>query len=267
MRDPYAQNRANWEARVDLHRESSFYDLPGFLAGTSGRLPQQDVDEVGAVAGKSLLHLQCHLGLDSISWALRGALVTGVDFSPKAIATARKLAAELGLDTRFICADVYDLPSDLDTDFQVIYSTRGVLCWLGDLSAWAMTVARHLAPEGLFYLADDHPVLDLLGEAEPGLDWHGRYFHDPEPVRCENPGSYTGPDPRFPEPVSYQWHHDLGEIVTALAQAGLVIEFLREWPWAYYRARPWMVEGPDGTWRVPGGNLPLSFSLRAHHGP
>ena len=241
--------------------------MPGFLAGTSGDLPQRDVEEVGPVAGKSLLHLQCHFGIDSISWAKRGALVTGVDFSPRAIALARELAAALQVDARFICADVYQLPADIGTAFRVVYSTRGVLCWLGDLAAWAKTIAEHLAPGGVFYLSDDHPLLDLLGETEPGLDWRGRYFHDTEPVRCEHFGSYTGEDSGFGEPVSYQWHHDLGEIVSALAQAGMVLEYLRERPWAPYRARPWMVADGDGNWRVPGENLPLSFSLRAHRGP
>jgi SAM-dependent methyltransferase len=266
MREFIAQNRANWNARTALHRRSAFYDVPGFIAGTSGGLPAQDIQEVGPVVGKSLLHLQCHFGMDSISWAKRGARVTGVDLSEEAIRLARELASQMQVEADFICADVYALPAELATDFDVIYTTRGVLCWLPDLRQWAKAIAAHLAPGGILYLADSHPLLDLLAESGPELDEQGQYFHHPEPVRVEHFGSYAEEDPDFSEPVSYQWHHHLGEIITALAEAGLVIKHLHEFPFTFFPALPHMVRSEDGNWHLGQDRLPLSFSLLAERG-
>jgi SAM-dependent methyltransferase len=264
MEDPIASNRSNWDERTRLHLASPLYDLDGFMAGTSARLPDEELEELGDVRGKTLLHLQCHFGLDSLSWARRGALVTGVDLSPVAIKVARELAERLGIDADFICADVQHLPTDTSTLFDIVYSTRGVLCWLADLSSWAAVIAHHLAPGGTFYLADGHPFLGLLADSGPWLDQEGRYFHDPEPVRVERRGSYTGDDPDFRQPISYQWYHHLGEVVTALADAGLVLDNLREFPWISYQALPQMQRDDSGNWRLPGDRLPLSFSLLAH---
>ncbi len=264
MEDPIEANRSNWDERTPLHAASSFYDLPGFIAGTSGGLPERELQELGDVQGRTLLHLQCHFGMDSISWARRGAVVTGVDLSPRAIQLAGQLAAQMGVSADFVCADVYQLPAGLSSQFDIVYSTRGVLSWLGDLGGWAAIVAGHLAPGGTLYLADGHPLLGLLDESGPWLDQAGRYFHDPEPVRVEHRGSYTGEDPQFRQPVSFQWYHHLGEVVTALADAGLAVDCLHEFPWLSYRALPQMARDEEGNWRLPGDRLPLSFSVKAH---
>ena len=133
MDEEYRQaNRALWDEWTEIHEKSEFYDLPGFLAGKSSLKPL-DIEEVGAVEGRTLLHLQCHFGMDSLSWARLGAKATGVDFSEKAIALARKLNAELGLDATFLCSDIYELPDHLTGQFDVVYTSGGVLAWLGDL--------------------------------------------------------------------------------------------------------------------------------------
>ena len=158
-------NRRNWNERTPVHVASDFYDVEGFKAG---RITLSDLERegVGDARGRSLLHLQCHFGLDTLSWARLGARVTGVDLSDDAIATARRLNAELGLDARFIRANVFDLPEVLDEEFDVVYTAMGVLVWLPDLTAWARVVARHLKPGGLFYLLETHP--SRMSSTKPG---------------------------------------------------------------------------------------------------
>jgi SAM-dependent methyltransferase len=172
MDDYLAANRALWDEWTAIHEASSFYDLEGFKAGRSGgsggsggsRLRPYEVAEVGEVGGKSLLHLQCHFGIDTLSWARLGARVTGADFSHRAIELARSIAAELDLDATFVRSDLYDLPSVLDGQFDVVYTSRGVLGWLPDLERWAAVVAHFLRPGGVFYITEIHPVaLPLAG--------------------------------------------------------------------------------------------------------
>jgi 2-polyprenyl-3-methyl-5-hydroxy-6-metoxy-1,4-benzoquinol methylase len=156
MDDYLAANKALWNEWTAIHETSSFYNLEGFKAGGS-RLRDYEVDEVGDVTGKSLLHLQCHFGIDTLSWARLGARVTGADFSERAIELARSLAAELGLDATFVRSDLYDLSSVLDGQFDVVYTSRGVLGWLPDLERWAEVVAHFLRPGGVFLCDRDPP--------------------------------------------------------------------------------------------------------------
>ena len=157
-------NRELWNAWTEIHEGSTFYDVEGFLAGRQTLLPIE-LEELGPDVreGTTLLHLQCHFGLDTLSWARRGARVTGVDFSDKAIALADRLAREVGLDEacRFVQSDLYDLPAHLDERFDVVFTSWGVLMWLPDLTAWGRLIARYLRPGGIFYIVDFHPfVLD-----------------------------------------------------------------------------------------------------------
>ena len=156
-----AVNRQNWNERVPVHAASDFYGVDRFKAGAIS-LNDVEREEVGPVAGKSLLHLQCHFGMDTMSWSRLGARATGVDFSNAAIELARGLNAELGLDTRFICSNVYDLPEALDEQFDVVYTASGVLVWLPDLTAWAEVAARFLKPGGTFYLFEGHPLCHIF---------------------------------------------------------------------------------------------------------
>jgi SAM-dependent methyltransferase len=270
MNEYMAANRALWDEWTAIHARSEFYDVEGWKAG---RRPLRDfvLDEVGDVAGKDLLHLQCHFGLDTLSWARRGARVTGADFSERAIALARSLAAETGLDARFVQSDVLELDRALDGDFEVVFTSFGVLWWLPDLTRWARVVARFVRPGGMFYLAELHPfaqVLDDWGVTEPRLRYP--YFPSPEPLAFPTQGSYADPDAKVEQPVEYGWPHSIGEIVTVLAEAGLRIEFLHELPFTVFQAVPFMVESEDRdgprSWRLPepwDGKLPLIFSLKA----
>ena len=255
-------NRVNWNERTPVHAASAFYDVAGFKAGKN-TLKAIERKEVGDVTGKTLLHLQCHFGLDTMSWARLGAQATGVDFAEDAIALARALSAEVGTDARFIHANVYDLPSILDEEFDIVFTSYGVLVWLPDLDRWAEVINSCLKPGGTFYLAEFHPLLTTLepaasGEARPCYS----YFHEELYFAGDEP-SYAG-DETIASP-NYEWGHGLGEIVTALAAAGLTIEFLHEFPFCYYQALPTMVQGEDGWWRFPEHNdsIPQMFSLRA----
>jgi SAM-dependent methyltransferase len=151
MQTYYDTNRQNWNERAAIHARSRFYDLDGFRAGRNALLPIERA-EVGDVAGKSLLHLQSHLGDDTLSWARLGARVTGVDFSEEAIATACGLRDELGLDARFLHANIYDLPDLLNEQFDIVFTSYGVLCWLHDIPRWAQVAAGFVKPGGFLYL-------------------------------------------------------------------------------------------------------------------
>ena len=261
-------NRTLWDGWTELHVGSAHYDVDGFKAGRCTLHPV-DLESVGDVRGKSLLHLQCHFGLDTLSWARRGARVAGVDFSEKAVAHARRLARELALDARFIQADVTDTPSvlaGLDGErFDVVFTSHGAIVWLPDLRPWARTIAAALKPGGLFFIADGHPFTWMFDETstEPALSFRYEYFNR-KAYKDENVGSYAVPDSDF-RCVSYCWQHTFGEIITSLSEAGLTVTSLEEYPYLYWKWFTWMVEDGRGAFRLPEGmpDLPLMFSLKA----
>ena len=236
----------------------------------AGAITLNDIEreEVGPVAGKSLLHLQCHFGMDTMSWSRLGARATGVDFSDAAIGLARELSAELGLDTRFVCSNVYDLPDALDEQFDVVYTASGVLVWLPDLTEWATVAARFLKPGGTFYLFEGHPLCHIFADDDSLEDSELRvrnpYFPNPAGTRYGANGySYAGNE-TIPSP-SYEWRHSMAEIVNALLDAGLRLQFLHEFPFSNYRALPGMTRCRDGWFRLPAhhDSIPQMFSLKA----
>jgi SAM-dependent methyltransferase len=260
-----AENRRTWDAWAPHHAASEFYDVAGFKAGRE-TLDAVELDGVGDVRGKSLLHLQCHFGMDTLSWARHGARVTGVDFSEPAIATARELAADLDLDARFICCDVYDTLDHLDGErFDVVFTSDGAISWLPDLGPWARVIAGSLKPGGTFFVAESHPYLWMFDEdvADPGLVFRYPYF-DRSVLAQTSTGSYAVPEA---EVVTTQnsWQHTFEELIGALVAAGLRVTSLREYPYLYFSWFPWMVKGDDGQYRLPAGmpDLPLMFSLTA----
>jgi ubiquinone/menaquinone biosynthesis C-methylase UbiE len=261
-----ASNRALWDEWTAIHEGSEFYDLDGFRRGGI-RIAEHEIEEIGPVEGQTLLHLQCHFGIDTLSWARLGARPTGVDFSPKAVALARSLASELGLDARFVESDVYRLPDVLDETFDVVYTSNGVLGWLPDIRRWAEVVARFVKPGGRFYVLEIHPVAQAFENegVQPGeLRLTYPYWEHRNPLAFETRGSYADEAAHVETPMEYGWDHSLGEIVTALADAGLRIRKLREYPFVNWKL-DFCVQAPDGTWRLPPGDgeLPLMFSILA----
>ncbi len=267
MLDEYTRANLNlWNEWADVHERSGFYDVDGFKAGASTLLPIE-LDELGPqVAGKELLHLQCHLGLDTLSWARLGASVTGADFSPRAVAVARSLAAETGLPATFVESTVEDLPSVLDRRFDIVFTSWGAIMWLRDLGRWAEVVAHFLRPGGVFYMAEFHPVALTLDDEhhEPRFSALS-YFHTDEPERFDSPGTYAEPEAATEATVSYEWQHTIGDVVSALADAGLVVRFVHEFPYTRGLRMKCLVAGADGLLRVRGHEetFPLSFSIMA----
>lgn len=261
MRDYVETNRSLWNGWTPIHERSAFYDVAGFLAGAD-TLKEVEVAELGSVEGKSLLHLQCHFGMDTLSWARRGARVTGVDLSDAAVELARSLAHDTGIDARFLRSDLYALPGVLAEEFDVVFTSYGVLPWLPDIRRWGETVARYLKPGGTFYLVEFHPLAEAMDE--DGRTLRYPYFHSPEPLEMEQRGSYADPESDLTHPA-YFWCHTLGDVVSALASAGLRIEHLHEFPYSVYSVFPYLEEREPGRWwpRESAGSLPLMYSIRA----
>lgn len=265
--DAYMEtNRRQWEVWTPLKAESACYDLDGFRRGGT-RMRTLEREEVGDVTGRSLLHLQSHVGLDTLSWARLGCShVTGVDFSGVGVTIAQGLAAELELPARFIESNVYGLPAVLQETFDIVYTSHGVLGWLPDLRRWAEVVAHFVAPGGVFYLFESHPTAWIFDNkvTEAVLRPRYAYFDRTEPLRFEYESPCAVPDATVPG-VEYGWGHGLGAIVSALVEAGLRIEFLHEWPFVLWRMFPFLEPGAEGWWHLPADlpSVPLSFSLRA----
>jgi len=270
-----AENRKLWDAWTAIHTTGEFYDVQRFRDDPNdGRIEAWEQAEVGDVGGKTLLHMQCHFGLDTLSWARLGARVTGVDFSEPAIAFANELAAETGLAdrARFVVSNVYDLPGPLEGEtFDIVYTGRGALGWLPDLGPWAEAVASFLKPGGCFYIHEGHPVMWAIDDdqTEPnGLRLAYDYWGG-ETLSFPVEGSYADPEADVDADVEHGWNHSLGEIVTVLASNGLRIELLDEkrtlhWPASF------LVELDTGHHGFPPeqrGTIPLMYSLRARkHG-
>ena len=275
-----AANLALWNRWTRIHEKSAFYDVKGFKAGGSSLWPLER-DELGPFVheGTSLLHLQCHFGLDTLSWARLGADVVGLDFSDEAVGLARRLAAETGLAGRaeFVCADLYDAGAHLGgRRFDVVFVSWGAIEWLPDLERWAGIIARHLRPGGVFYLAEIHPLYSALDEVPGEHDVRVRYRLVPAPDRPDVEaveGSYAERDADTTGLTWYGWAHSFAEILGALTGAGLRLEHLHEFPTAPAPAWDWMVQDEDRWWWLPDGrggrrrDLPLSFSLRASKPP
>jgi len=256
-------NRELWNAWTRVHVKSKFYDVAGFKAGKSS-LDKIEL-ELGEVRGKSLLHLQCHFGLTTLSWARLGARVTGADFSDEAIKAARALAQSVGLDANFICANIFDLPNALQGEFDFVFTSHGVLGWLPDLNAWGRVIAHYLKRGGTFYIVEAHPTAFIFDEENPDdLRVRYPYFHTDAPGSSETHGSYADRTADI-HGVEYYWYFSLSDVINALIRAGLQILELREYDYNSWQMYPFMIQDVDGKWRLPEKfpKLPLMFSLRA----
>lgn len=261
--DWLAVNRANWDARVPIHLDNSrFYDIPGFVAGHE-TLREYEPAEVGDVRGKTLLHLMCHLGLDTLSWARRGASVTGLDFSQPAAEFAASLAGRIGAESaRFVTANVYDAAEVLTGQvFDIVYTSVGSLQFLPDIERWAQVVAALLAPGGFTYVTEGHPFIHFV--EDDGRTLRGDYFSR-EPILLDE-GTYGNMSAKLESSTSIEWVHNTATVVSALGAAGLRVEFLHEHDWIDYPLLPVLTQHDDGHWRFPEGapQIPLRYSLRA----
>ncbi|MCA8959767.1 MAG: methyltransferase domain-containing protein [Planctomycetes bacterium] len=265
-----------WNEKASIHPETPMYRRSiQHLRDGGVALHALERDEVGEVAGRTLLHLQCHIGTDTLSWARLGARATGVDFSPVAVDTARRLSAELGIPARFVHTSIEELdehlPVGAETDaYDIVFSSYGAVLWIRDLTTWARKIAARLRPGGFFYLADGHPAAMTLDvdrdAAEFCLQVRYPYFASGEALRWNEPGTYAGRDVETQHDVTYEWPHSIAEVLTALIDAGLAIEQFHEHPHCVWPAFPGMTEEPDGTYHLPAsfrGRVPMMYSLRA----
>ena len=257
-------NRSLWDERVPAHAASAEYDLDGIVAGRD-QLRPWELEHVGAVDGLDLIHLQCHIGTDTIGWARRGARTVGLDFSAPALAVAADLAHRCGLEVDWVESDVYDAVAAVDGRvFDVVYTGIGALNWLPDLPAWGRVVRDLLRPGGFLYLFEVHPMWVALGDDGRTLREHA---HDAEYQVWDDPdevGSYAAPDARFENTASWERLHGLADILSAVIDAGLVIELFVEHD-VTNAPTPWLERRDDRLFHFPEGahRFPVTFSLRA----
>ncbi|MEM7028623.1 MAG: class I SAM-dependent methyltransferase [Chloroflexota bacterium] len=266
-------NQQVWDEWATIHMsETSDYDVAAFKAGQKGITPNIP-DDIGSVEGKSILHLQCHFGMDSLMWTRQGAMVTGVDFSSSAIQGARALNNELGLNATFVEADIYSLPEALAGQFDIVMTYFGTIVWLPDLKRWAEVIAHFLKPGGFFYIADTHPFAHILAPEgdRPKPDLCLPYFTGGQAERYEDgSGTYADPDAKTENNVTYEWTHTMADIINSLVEAGLDIKYLHEFAYSfynmyYYHDQSLMKEDDQGWWHLSKDpiKLPLMFSLMA----
>ena len=265
MEDYFEANCRRWDELTHEHKDSEFYDLAGFKAGKD-RLRSIELEELGDVRGKSLLHLQCHFGMDTLAWARHGAQVTGVDFSPESIKLAQALSEELEIPAVFVCSNLYELPDALEGEFDIVFTSYGVLHGLPDLKRWGKVIAHFLKSGGIFYIVEDHPTFRTFREKPGGeLRAERRYFHSDEPQRIEWTHSYAT-EGEGTKGVSYVWDFSMSDVLNSLVEAGLVIEFVHEFPFAARAKFLSMELREDGWWYLPepyDGTIPFLFSLQA----
>ncbi len=264
-------NRASWDERAPAHAASPDYALERFAADPAylSGVVTFDLPRLGDLTGLRGVHLQCHIGTDTVSLARLGAGMTGLDFSPAALAGARALAATAGADVRFVEADVYDAPALLGEDgFDLVFTGIGALCWLPDIRRWARTVAALLRPGGRLFLREGHPMLWSLADARPDgvLAVEYPYFERPEPMVFDDGGTYVQTDVVFTRNLTHEWNHGLGEIVTALLDSGLALTMLAEHDSVPWEALPGqMTRDAHGEWRLTDRpwRLACSYTLQA----
>jgi SAM-dependent methyltransferase len=260
-------NRLNWNERTAIHvRDATgYYRVKEFLAGADTLFPIESA-EVGDVRGRRLLHLQCHIGLDTLSLARRGAIVTGLDFSPEAIAAARAFGEQTGLSARFVEANVYDAVEAAGQGYDIVYTTWGTIVWLPDVFAWARAIAGTLRKGGRFYFLDTHPVAEVMeqvdGRLVPSYPWR---TPPDSPLVWEGGITYTGDPTRLASRTTHEWIHPVSDILSALIDAGLTITALREHDRLPDRRFPMLVDAGDRMFALPEGarTFPLSISIAA----
>lgn len=258
----FESNKQLWNERTGVHVKSDFYNNEEFLAGKNS-LNKIEISELGNVKGRSLLHLQCHFGQDTLSFARMGAKVTGVDFSDEAIKNAKEMNDRLGLDAEFINCNVYDLKNHLDKKFDVIFTSYGVIGWLHDLNEWATLINHFLKPGGVFYIIEFHPMVWMFDDNFERIDYE--YFKTEKPIEITSTTTYASSTEKLSGVTEYSWNHDLSETINSLLHAGLKIEFIHEFPHSPYNIFPDMYSEVDGYWRMKkfGEKMPLIFSIRA----
>ncbi len=256
----FEANKELWNQRTTVHKDSSFYDVESFRKGKTALTPIE-LNELGDVKGKKMLHLQCHFGMDTLSWAREGAIVTGMDLSDKAIGEAKKLAAETNIPAEFICSNVYDLKEHLNEKFDIIFTSYGVIGWLPDLDKWADIITHFLKPGGTFYLAEFHPVVWMFDDEFTHIKY---YYDNREVIEMDSQGTYTDRNADI-KAKEYSWNHSLSEVLNALIGKGLEIKRFNEYMYSPYPCFSKVKQRPDGNWVIEGmeEKIPMVYTVTA----
>ncbi|MDY2587022.1 methyltransferase domain-containing protein [Winogradskyella aquimaris] len=256
----FKTNKETWNKKVAIHAESNMYELEAFKAGKSS-LMQYELEALGNVNGKSLLHLQCHFGQDTLSWARMGAECFGVDLSDEGIKLAKQLNDKLQLDAKFVCCNVLDTSKHISKRFDIVYTSYGVIGWLPDLKPWAKMITERLKVGGTFYMVEFHPILWMFDyvDSKPKLKYH--YSQD-EVIYEEYQGTYANPSSKIVS-KEYGWNHGLSEVVNALIEAGLEIDYLNEHDESPYDVFPDLVKTEAGMYKMKNQLFPMIFELKA----
>lgn len=260
MNDYLAINKQSWNARLEAHLNSDFYDLPSFLKGKSS-LNDIELDLLGDVKDLSILHLQCHFGQDTISLSRMGAKAVGVDLSDKSLKKAQELNEETNTSARFICSDVYSLPEVLNEQFDIVFTSYGTISWLPDLDKWAQVISHFLKPNGRLVFAEFHPAVWMYDDDLEKVQYH---YNNVEPIAEEEEGTYA--DKSAPIKQKYVcWNHGLGEVVNSLLSKGLVLNAFNEFCYSPYPFVSNCEEYEPGRYRIKqfDNKFPLVYSLAA----
>ena len=260
MNEYFEANKDLWNQRTAVHKDSAFYDLAGFKEGVNVLTPIE-LNEIGDVKERSLLHLQCHFGMDTMSFSRMGAKCTGVDLSDDAIKLANEINDELKLDAKFVCCNVYDTSAFVKEQFDIVFTSYGTVGWLPDLDPWAKVIAEKLKTGGFFYMAEFHPVVWMFDDDFTHIKYH---YDNKELIVMEDQPTYTE-DKNEISGKEYSWNHSISEVLNALINAGLKIEFFNEHTFSPYSNFKNSVETETGKWHIKGmeGKIPMVYSLRA----
>jgi len=271
----FSANKDLWNKRTAIHKDSSFYDLNGFKNGKNVLTPIE-LNELGDIKGKKMLHLQCHFGMDSLNWARLGANVTGIDLSDEAIKEAKKLNDELNLDAKFVCCNIYDLHpqniafskvlppaggEDLGGAFDIVFTSYGVIGWLPDLGKWAEIISYYLKPGGIFYIAEFHPVIWMFDDDFKEIKY---CYENREVIETISQGTYTDRQADI-QATEYGWNHSISEVLNALITHGLQIEFFNEYMYSPYPCFNNTIQNKEGNWWIKGleDKIPMVYSIKA----
>ncbi|TYA84096.1 class I SAM-dependent methyltransferase [Seonamhaeicola marinus] len=256
----FKTNKATWNEKVKVHSKSEMYDLEAFKNGKSSLMPYE-LNALGDVKGKSLLHLQCHFGQDTLSWSRLGAKCTGVDLSDEGISLAKSLNTELKLNAEFVCCNVLDTSQFVNDTFDIVFTSYGVIGWLPDLKPWGKMIAERLKNGGAFYMVEFHPIVWMFDYLEGKPLMRYGYMQD-EVIYEEYEGTYADENSSMIS-KEYAWNHGMGEIITALTDAGLHIDYLKEHNESPYNVLPDLTKNSRGMYETKDKLYPLIFELKA----
>lgn len=260
FKNKFEVNKNTWNKKVAVHANSDMYHLEAFKKGKSS-LMNYELDALGDVNEKSLLHLQCHFGQDTLSWSRLGAKCIGVDISDEGIELAKELNAELNLDAEFVCCNVLDTSKYVSQTFDVVFTSYGVIGWLPDLKPWGQMIAERLNSGGTFFMAEFHPIVWMFDYLQTPPTLKYGYMQD-EVIYEEYQGTYADENSDMIS-KEYGWNHGLSEVINALTEAGLHIDYLNEYDESPYNVLPDLVKTPSGMYVTKDRLYPLIFTIKA----